>query len=154
VINDWEDGQIDKTYPAQCYRDALKLVPADAQEYSTLPTDLNRALQSALANGKVPGGSIGNPFGAKYQQAIIHQRSISRVAQPFNHRDEIALPQSDATPIPSVFCFIGACGSSATGLPVPLLILGGLAFLLLAAGTVGMVMRKLQERRLPPPGNA
>jgi hypothetical protein len=155
VINDWEDGQIDKTYPAQCYRDALKLVPADAKEYSTLPTDIERALQSALANGNVPGGAIGNPFGDKYQHALIHQRTISRIAQPFNHRDEIALPQSDATPIPSgILCVIAGCGNSASGLPVPLLVLGGLAFLLLAAGTAGMVMRKLQERRLPPPGNA
>jgi hypothetical protein len=155
VINDWEDGQIDKSYPAHCYSDALKLIPADAKQYSSLPSDIERALQSRLANGMVPGKAVGNPFGAKYQEALVNQRTINRLAQPFNHRDEVALPASDATPLPSQFyCLIAGCGSSASGLPVPLLILGGVAFLLLAAGTAGMVVRKLQERRLPPPGNA
>jgi hypothetical protein len=155
VINDWEDGQIDRSYPERCYREALKLVPADAQQYSSLPTDIERALQSLTAKGIVPGHQVGNPFGSKYQAALVFARSISRLAQPYNHRDEVALPKSDATPLGSgPFCIIAGCGGSAKGLPVPLLILGGLAFLLLAAGTAGMVVRRMQERRLPPPDNA
>jgi hypothetical protein len=155
VINDWEDGQIDKSYPERCYRQALELVPADAQQYSSLPTDIERALQSLTSNGIVPGHQVGNPFGSKYQAALVFARSISRLAQPYNHRDEVALPKSDATPLGSgPFCIIAGCGGSAKGLPVPLLILGGLAFLLLAAGTAGMVVRRMQERRLPPPDNA
>jgi hypothetical protein len=153
VINDWEDGQIDKSYPVHCYHDALALVSAEQQAYSSLPADIERALQAA-SNGVVPGGQIGSPFGAKYQQAIIHQRTINRLAQPFNHRDDIALPAADTSPLSTVFCVLAGCGSSASGLPYPLLILGGLAFLLLAAGAAGMVVRRLQDRRLPPPGNA
>jgi hypothetical protein len=154
VINDWEDGQIDKSYPVECYRQALTLVSAEQRQYSSLPADIERALQAAV-NGKVPGGQIGFAFGAKYQQALVHQRTINRLAEPFNHRDEVALPESDSSPLSSgVLCVIAGCGASASGLPYPLLILGGLAFLLLAAGAAGMVMRKLQERRLPPPGNA
>jgi hypothetical protein len=155
VINDWEDGQIDRSYPERCYREALKLVPDDAQEYSSLPTDLERALQSLTSKGVVPGHQVGNPFGSKYRAAIVYAHSISRLAAPYNHRDEVALPESDATPLGnSGICIIAGCGGSAKGLPLPLLILGGLAFLLLAAGTVGMVMRRMQERRLPPPDNA
>jgi hypothetical protein len=155
VIDDWEDGQIDRSYPERCYREALKLVPADAQEYSSLPTDIERALQSLTSKGIVPGHQVGNPFGSKYRAALVFARSISRLAQPYNHRDEVALPQSDATPLASgPFCIIAGCGGSAKGLPVPLLILGGIAFLLLAAGTAGMVMRRAQERRLPPPDSA
>jgi hypothetical protein len=156
VINDWEDGQIDRSYPVHCYQDALKLVPADAREYSTLPVDIERALQAAMANGMVPGHQVGNPFGAKYQQAVVYASAVSRVAQPYNHRDEIALPQSDATPLKtgSVGCIIAGCGGSVSGLPLPLLILGGVAILLLLAGVAGMVMRRMQDRRLPPPGNA
>ncbi|MDX6504733.1 MAG: hypothetical protein QOE29_1858 [Gaiellaceae bacterium] len=154
VINDWEDGQIDKSYPTSCYKQALTLVSPEQQQYSSLPADIERALQAAT-NGKVPGGQIGNAFGAKYQQALVHQRAINRLAQPFNHRDEVALPESDANPLSShLLCVIAGCGASASGLPLPLLILGGLAFLLLAAGTAGMVIRKLNERRLPPPGTA
>jgi hypothetical protein len=153
VINDWEDGQIDKSYPEHCYHEALGLVSAEQKAYSSLPADIERALQAAV-NGVVPGGQIGSPFGDKYQQAIVHQRSINRLAQPYNHRDDIALPAADSNPLSTVFCVIAGCGSSASGLPYPLLVLGGLAFLLLAAGATGMVLRKLQERRLPPPGNA
>jgi hypothetical protein len=151
VINDWEDGQIDRSYPEHCYHEALKLVPADAAQYSSLPTDIERALQSVTSKGIVPGHQVGNPFGSKYQGALVFARSISRLAEPYNHRDEVALPESDATPLGSGLCIIAGCGGSAKGLPLPLLILGGLAFLLLAAGTAGMVMRRMQERRLPPP---
>ena len=153
VINDWEDGQIDKTYPVRCYHEALHLVSSEQHQYSSLDADIQRALQAAV-NGNVPGGQIGNAFGAKYQQAIVHQRTINRLAQPFNHRDDIALPAADANPLSTVICVFAGCGTSASGLPYPLLILGGLAFLLLAAGAAGMVVRKLQDRRLPPPDNA
>jgi hypothetical protein len=155
VIDDWEDGQIDRSYPARCYREALKLVPADAREYSSLPTDIERALQSLTANGTVPAHQVGNPFGSKFGAALIHAHAVSRLAAPYNHRDEVALPESDATPLGnSGICIIAGCGGSAKGLPLPLLILGGLAFLLLAAGTTGMVIRRMQDRRLPPPDNA
>jgi hypothetical protein len=155
VIDDWADGRIDKKYPAHCYREALKLAPADIAEYSSFPSDVERALQAALANGDVPGGQIGSPFGDKYARALAEQRAVNRLAQPFNHRDEVALPRGEASPLPSgVVCVIAGCGSSASGLPVPLLVLGGVAFLLLAAGSVGMIMRKLQERRQPPPDAA
>jgi len=154
VIDDWEDGQIDKSYPATCYKQAEKLVTPEQAEYSSLPTDLERALQSANSKGIVPGPQVGRPFGAKYQHALIATRAVSRVAQPYNHRDEIALPEADAAPVSQVRCVIANCGGSVSGLPLPLIILGGLAFLLLAAGSVGMVMRRIQERRLPPQGSA
>jgi len=35
--------------------------------------------------------------------------------------------------------------------PVPLLILAGLALLLVAGGSAGYVIRRLQSRRIPPP---
>jgi hypothetical protein len=154
VINDWQDGRIDKSYPVHCYNDALKLVPPDARQYSSLPTDIERALLSA-SNGIVPAGQLGHAFGAKYSVALAELKTFSRLAQPFNHRDEIALPLGEASPLaPGLVCLIAGCGSSPTGLPLPLIILGSIAILLLAAGTAGMVMRKLQERRLPPPGTA
>ena len=41
--------------------------------------------------------------------------------------------------------------SDAASVPLPLLILAGVAFLLLAAAGGSFVNRRLQERRLPPP---
>jgi hypothetical protein len=41
--------------------------------------------------------------------------------------------------------------SDAGAVPLPLLILAGVAFLLLAAAGGSLLNRRLQERRLPPP---
>ena len=40
--------------------------------------------------------------------------------------------------------------SGATSFPLPLLILGGLALFLLAAGVVGLIVRRMQGRGGPP----
>jgi hypothetical protein len=47
---------------------------------------------------------------------------------------------------------LGAGTDSADSIPVPLLILGGLATLLMAAGGAGLLSRKLQARRTGGPG--
>ena len=46
---------------------------------------------------------------------------------------------------------VDAASDSASSVPIPLLILAGLALLLIAAGSAGYVFRRLQARRLPPP---
>jgi len=153
IINDWEDGRIDGTYPVACYREALRIVPADLREYSSFTSDVERALQAAV-NDTVPAGQIGNPFGAKYARAVADARRLNKLAQSFNHRDEVAIPLGDTSPVSGPICIIAGCGSSASGLPIPLIVLGGVAIVLLIAGTAGMVARKMQERRLPPPDAA
>ena len=51
VINDWYDnGRIDGTYPVSCYRQALKHLPEDVQDYTSLPDDIRAAMQAALAS--------------------------------------------------------------------------------------------------------
>ena len=50
VINDWYDNsRIDGTYPISCYRQALKHLPEDVQDYTSLPDDIRAAMQAALA---------------------------------------------------------------------------------------------------------
>ena len=59
LLSDWEDGRIDRTYPVQCYRQALASLPEDLQVYSTAESDLTRALQAQLAapqRAKAAGG--------------------------------------------------------------------------------------------------
>lgn len=46
LLSDWEDGRIDRTYPVHCYREALASLPEDLQVYSTVESDLTRALQT------------------------------------------------------------------------------------------------------------
>jgi hypothetical protein len=48
LLADWQDGRIDRTYPIQCYRQALTNLPEDVRVYSTAQTDITRALQAQL----------------------------------------------------------------------------------------------------------
>ena len=109
IVNDWSaHGTITGTYPIHCYRDALKNLPEDVRDYTSLGDDIQSALQAAL-------------LGSRAQ----HSRSLQ------------AHEISSLGP------------SNADSIPLPLLILAGLAGLLLAAGTAGAVARKLEARRVP-----
>jgi hypothetical protein len=48
LLADWQDGRIDRTYPVECYRQALSSLPEDLQVYSTAQSDITRALQTQL----------------------------------------------------------------------------------------------------------
>ncbi|MGZ4463324.1 MAG: hypothetical protein ACXVZP_10850 [Gaiellaceae bacterium] len=140
VINDWEDGRIDKSYPAQCYREALHNAPADLSSYSSLPADLQAALQNAVGN-VVPAGQLGNPSGVKYEKAVFGQQQLVRLTADIHHRDDDILFQAAPTgfQIPGI-----VAAKSPVNLPLPLIILAVVAFLLLAAGAAGMITRRLR----------
>lgn len=141
LIHDWYvDGRVDKTYPVHCYREALREIPEDQLIYGTLRDDLNRALQSAIRkhNGKVgpntpvpPLGGGGGPFppgggGGGKGGGFFHWLA-------------------------------GKLGpSTADTIPIPLLVLGGLALMLMLAAAVSFFARRVQARRAatdpPRPG--
>jgi hypothetical protein len=145
LIHDWYvDGRVDKTYPVHCYREALKNIPPDQLIYGTLRDDLTRALQSAIrqhgghVNGNTPvpplGGGGGNGGGG----------------------DGNGPNGAGATGSGGVFHWLAQKlgPSTADSIPIPLLVLGGLAFALMAAAAVSLVVRRMQARRAaadPPP---
>jgi hypothetical protein len=133
LIHDWYvDGRIDQTYPVHCYREALRDIPEDQFVYGTLRDDLTRALQSVIRNnngdvgpntpvpGNGPGG--GNSGGGSSKE---HEGFFTRIARALGP-------------------------DTADSIPVPLLILGGLAFLLMAAALVSFVARRVQAKRAAP----
>jgi|SRR5262245_44568387 len=143
LIHDWYvDGRIDHTYQVHCYREALRSIPEDQIIYGTLREDLTRALQSAIrkhdgdVSGGTPvvpasgggGGGPDDPSGG----APANSKSegfITRVARKLGP-------------------------DTADSIPVPLLVLGGLALLLMAAAGVSFIARRMQEKRAdsdPPP---
>lgn len=130
VITDWYDGHIDGTYSVSCYRETLSKAPADLKMYSDLPEDVNRALQSAL---RTEASRHATTAGVK------HARHVSISPLP---------GRTTSGPIGRVLSELGP--NRADSLPVPLLILAGLALLLIAAGAVGMATRKLHARRVRP----
>jgi hypothetical protein len=143
LINDWYDGRIDGTYPIHCYRDALKHLPTDVETYSSARDDIKQALQKRLTQGSkgnettttTGGSSSSGPPGTGKNNSGPNGPNSSN---PNN--------SSKTTPVKSVF---GAGKSkSADSVPIPLIILGAVALLLMAAGAVGFFARRTRTRRL------
>jgi hypothetical protein len=138
LIHDWYvDGRIDRTYPVHCYREALRDIPEDQVVYGTLRDDLTRALQSVIRknngnvgpNTPVPGAGGKNGGGTPGGSSNKNEGFFTRIARALGP-------------------------STADSIPVPLLVLGGLAFLLMAAAAVSFVTRRVQAKRAatdPPP---
>src|SRR6266576_484834 len=142
LIHDWYvDGRVDKTYPVHCYRDARKHIPEDQAIYGTLRQDLTRALQSTIRQhgGSVNGNTLVVPLGG-----------------PSSGGGSDGGTGAGATGNGGVFHWLAQKlgPSTADSIPIPLLILGGLAFTLMAAAGVSLLARRIQARRAaadPPP---
>ena len=143
LINDWYyDSRVDRAYPARCYQQAIDHLPEDAADYSNAADELSRALQAALTGGG-PGGSSGGP------DTIV----------PPTRGETRSTDNSPYTKPPDEGGNDGWLGAlrptNADSIPLPLLILAGLAMLLLAAAAVSFVARRVQARSAPakaPPG--
>jgi hypothetical protein len=141
VYNDWEhDGQIASSYPIACYRDALRHIPSTDKVYTSLEDDIRAAMQAALARGqgKKVAAQVGHPFAASnFVKPVLVDQSKSVSDHPLATSSRSVHAAAPAT--------VAASGG---GVPLPLLVLGGLALLLLASGAIGMVVRR---RRGPLP---
>jgi hypothetical protein len=142
LIRDWfVDGRIDKTYPVHCYHEALKEIPEDQIVYGTLRDDLNRALQLVISdhngsigpNTPVPGAGGNGPNDPK-----------GGAGSGKHDEGFFGWLANQIGP------------SNADSVPVPLLILGGLALALIATAAVSFFARRVQAKRAmtdpPPPG--
>ena len=136
---DWADGRIDKTYPVHCYREAIHNLQEDTLTYGDAADQINRALLAAMTklrkdddhrgleigpNTNIPPGGPGSPSGPKSG----------------NNHDESFWD--------SISHAIGP--TNADAIPLPLLILAGLAMLLLAAAAASLIARRIQAKRARP----
>lgn len=137
VLNDWYDGRVDGTYALHCYDDAIEIIPRDVRDYSSAEDDIKRALQAAMRGEPAPPNKNGAP--GKAPPASSSTRTDTTGTPPGTN-DPPAGP--DASP---------PLGEDASSVPIPLLVLGGLALLLVLGGSAGYLVRRLQGRRLPPP---
>lgn len=137
LLNDWYDGRIDHTYAKHCYTDALNHLPTDVRTYSSAHDDIERALQSALAAERTRGKRVGPNTPLPPQPG----------AKPGGHA---AGGTTTTQAVPGRKPPPGIAGELTSGspssLPLPLLVLGGLALVLVGAGAVGLVVRRLQGR--------
>jgi hypothetical protein len=137
LIHDWYvDGRIDNTYQVHCYREALRDIPEDQIVYGTLRDDLRRALENVIDrhHGHVDAGTIvpgagngggngpgGGATGGKHDEGFFHW--LAKKVGP----------------------------NTADSVPIPLLVLGGLALALIAAAGVSFFARRYQARKADAP---
>jgi hypothetical protein len=151
LINDWYDGRIDGTYAIHCYREALKHLPSDVDTYSSARDDIQQALQKRITEsrsghtttttaggggstgggGTTGGGSGGTGGGGSGSGG-----------------SDGSGDGGTASPGPIGGAINAGKPGSADSLPVPLLVLGGVAVVLMAAGGAGFVARRARLRRM------
>jgi hypothetical protein len=150
VVDDWyADGRVDGTYPAHCYDDAIEILPRDVRDYSSAAEDIGRALQNRLRGLPAPPATTdptpGDNDGPGSSPKPSTEPTETNETPPGTSTDKPGDPDGGLEAGGDVDT------ASADSVPVPLLVLGGLALLLVAAGSVGYLTRRLQARRVPPP---
>jgi hypothetical protein len=121
VIQDWyDDGRLDKRYSPKCLNDARKRIPDDLEQYSSLDDEI---LRQRRLGARTLAFSGGGP----------RPQSGGPTLEPGDGLFREAFSKTNPR--------------NADSLPLPLLILAGLALLLIAAGAAGLVSRRLRARR-------
>jgi|SRR6266850_4967151 len=130
IFNGWyHNGKVASTYPVSCYRDALKHIPTDAGIYSSLSDDIRAALRAAIrrSHGLSAPRLVGHGFKDGRRGSLVSVNASKR-------------PPHDPAPV-------GSLADTASGAPLPILILGGVALALVAAGAIGVGVRHVRNRR-------
>ena len=125
VIADWyDDGRVGKIYPLRCYREAIAKLPPDVLDYSNAKEEIGRALAFAKQGKPDPGGQDPTPDTTK--------TGTTKTGTTKTGTTKTSTTETDTTDT-----------SGPSSVPVPLLVLGGLAVLLLAAGSAGYLRRRM-----------
>ena len=157
VIDDWygsPSGQLSKTYPIHCYRDALKLVNnrTDLTVYSNAKQDITFAMQLAIARNNGKGGppSGGGVYSTnpRLTDALPSFRGGPDAANGGHAPPGSPVgPTSPTGPKNTSPVTAPLQSSSPSSVPIPAIVLGAVAALLLALGGAAFVARRRQTRR-------
>lgn len=143
VINDWLDNnQVDQVYAIPCYTQAIQKLSSysDIAGYSSAIDDIRRAELAAIrqdrSNG--PGGSSGGPSAPGGGPSSGPSNPSGPNGSPSGHSKFLGIPGP----------------SSATSIPLPLIVLGALAILLALSALGTWLVRRVQTRRPGRPAPA
>lgn len=144
VVNDWlAHGQVTGLYPIPCYTQAIQHLSAypDIKQYSSAIDDIHRALLAAIheERGNGPGGSLG--LGGGGGGAIGGGGGGGGGSGGGTGGQGKSLFSRLAADIGP---------GNAQSIPLPLLVLGGLALLLFLTAAATWFARRLQGRRITP----
>ena len=147
VVADWYgDGRVDRIFPLHCYQEAIRSLPVDVLDYSNAKEDILRALAFARKGEKDPGPSGGSQTAGNNGTNNPGTETTEPPGDSGHPGPEGGTGTDAVDPVDT---------SGPSSVPIPLLVLGGLALLLLAAGGAGYLSRRSQARRDGgPPGPA
>lgn len=163
VVNDWYDnGRVDKIYPLSCYREAIRILPTDVIDYSNAKEEIGRALAYAKQGKQDPGSK---PTTGTTQTTPVETTPTTppdttptdTTPATTTNRDTTPADTTDTDTGPLTVAGGDVDTSGPSSVPVPLIVLGGLAILLLAAGSAGYLARRSSGRKGgdgPPPASA
>jgi hypothetical protein len=128
VIDDWtKDGKIDGHYSPHCLRQAYNSVPEDLRDYSSILDDINAALLGGVGPKNGPNARPDNGGGKTSKvAAAAAKRRAERAVSHAGTSDSI--PESSRT------------------IPLPLLILAGIAVAALLAAASPPVIHRVRAR--------
>jgi hypothetical protein len=146
-MNQWYQGEIKTIFPLDCYHQAISHLPTDIQVYSSARDDITKALQAAVA------------YDARVKAAALAAQQTTTSSTTTTKAKAIVVPvikthgpgTGGTSSLPNIIN--SASPGGASSFPLPLLILGGLAILLVAAGGIGLLIRRRQSGG-PGPGPA
>ncbi len=137
VIDDWfDDGRVNKIYPLPCYTQAIKKLPPDLLIYGNAEEEIGRALAFAKQGKPDPGGKDPSPTQTGTTETSTDTTGTTKTGTTKTSTDTTGTTKTgtDTTATDT---------SGPSSVPIPLLVLGGLAVLLLAAGSAGYLRRRM-----------
>jgi hypothetical protein len=154
VVSDWyDDGRVDKIYPFECYRQAIKSLPPDVIDYSNAKEEIGRALAFAKQGKPDPGGE--DPTPATTPTGTQATGTGTNATETTG--TETTGTETGTDPTATGTSETPTDTSGPSSVPVPLIVLGGLAILLLAAGSAGYLRRRMNggdDGDASPPASA
>ena len=149
VINDWLDNnKVDRVYAIPCYTQAIQHLSgyADVKGYSSAEDDIRAAQRAAARDRNNSAGPTGtNSSGGGPGSGPCG-------TNPKGPKGPDTSPSAAPSSKPSFFDTLGhkLGPGNAQSIPLPLLVLGGLAILLLLAAAGTWIARRMQARRVTP----
>jgi hypothetical protein len=140
VMNQWYQGEIKSIFPLDCYHEAIKHLPTDISVYSSARQDITAALQAAISYDARLKAATQTTATTPSGGATTTTTPPAKPKIPIIKTHGPGSGGNGA--IPSAINSASPGGS--TSFPLPLLILGGLAILLVAAGGIGLLIRRRQ----------
>lgn len=145
VIADWFDnGRVDRLYPLRCYEDAINQIPEDLLIYGSAKEDILRALAFAKRGQNDPGDTTGQPTTTTSTTTTGTGTGQTTTGKTTTGEKPTTKTDTGDEPGGTLTEAAGGDGDDPSSVPLPLIILGGLAVLLIAAGTAGYVARRRQ----------